>query len=83
MLANQCVSITDLRFKTKECLAGLWRHEKYVFINNKPVAVLVDIAKFEKWNSLFDFDKENIDQKAFVKYLARTSKKWPKPDRKK
>jgi len=46
-----------------------------VFINNKPVAVLVDIAKFEKWNSLFDFDKENIDQKAFVKYLARTSKK--------
>ena len=83
MLADQCVSITDLRFKTKECLSDLWRHEKYVFINNKPVAVLVDIAQFEKWNNLFDFDKDNIDQKSFVEYLKRTIKKWPKPDKRK
>ena len=82
MLSNQCISITDLRTKTKECLDDLWKQEKYIFVNNKPVAVLVDVAMFEKWNTLFDFEKEKIDQREFVKYLTDSTAKWQKNGRK-
>ena len=61
MLSNQCISITDLRTKTKECLEDLWKQEKYVFVNNKPVAVLMDVAMFEKWDTVVDFGEEGVD----------------------
>lgn len=70
MLSKQCISITDLRTKTNECLQDLEIAEKYVFINNKPVAVLMDVTKFEHRENAFDFKKERIDQKEFVEYLA-------------
>ena len=78
MLTNQCISITDLRTKTKERLDDLWKQEKYVFVNNKPVAVLMDVVMFEKWNTVFDFEKEKINQDEFVKYLYSTAKKISK-----
>lgn len=78
MLSNQCVSITDLRTKTKECLEDLWSQEKYVFVNNKPVAVLMDVAQFEKWETAFDFQREHINQEEFIKYLANSKEKWQK-----
>ncbi|MFA6255907.1 MAG: hypothetical protein WC606_01865 [Candidatus Absconditabacterales bacterium] len=78
MLTNQCISITDLRTKTKERLDDLGKQEKYVFVNNKPVAVLMDVVMFEKWNTVFDFEKEKINQDEFVKYLYSTAKKISK-----
>lgn len=47
MLKNQCISVTDLRTKTKDCLKGLGKKPKYVFLNNRPIAVLVDIQEYE------------------------------------
>jgi hypothetical protein len=69
MLSKQCISITDLRTKTSECLQDLGKSEKYIFINNKPVAVLMDVTQFEDWQTAFDFHKEHIDQNEFVRYL--------------
>ena len=82
MLSKQCISITDLRTKTNECLEDLWKFEKYIFINNKPVAVLMDVNQFENRQTAFDFPKEQIDQKEFVKYLTNSTKKWPKNGKK-
>jgi hypothetical protein len=48
MIKDQCISVTDLRTDTKKCLEGLEEEPKYVFINNKPVAVIVDIVAYEK-----------------------------------
>lgn len=75
MLSKQCISITDLRTKTNECLQDLEIAEKYIFINNKPVAVIMDVAQFENWETAFDFQKEKIDQKEFLKYLADSKKR--------
>ncbi len=47
MFKDQCISVTDLRTKTKECIEGLEKASKYIFVNNKPVAVLVDIDEYE------------------------------------
>ncbi|MEK7528272.1 MAG: hypothetical protein AAB592_00715 [Patescibacteria group bacterium] len=47
MLKDQCISVTDLRVNTKQCLADLNKEPKYIFVNNKPVAVLIDIVQFE------------------------------------
>ena len=47
MIKDQCVSVTDLRTKTKECLSGIDKAPKYIFVNNKPVAVLVNIDEYE------------------------------------
>ena len=48
MLRDQCISITDLRTKTKACLEHLEGGEKYVFVNNKPKAVILDIEIYEQ-----------------------------------
>ncbi len=47
MFKDQCISVTDLRTKTKECVEGLEKAPKYIFVNNKPIAVLVDIEEYE------------------------------------
>jgi len=47
MFQDQCISVTDLRTQTKKCLEDLEKAEKYVFINNKPKAVIVDIKYYE------------------------------------
>lgn len=48
MLQDQCISVTDLRTKTKECLEDLNNQPKYIFMNNKPIAVIVDIGEYEE-----------------------------------
>ena len=48
MLQNQCISVTDLRTKTKECLEGLTNEPKYIFINNRPIAVILNINEYEE-----------------------------------
>lgn len=47
MLKQQVVSVTDLRTKTKASLTGLKNGPKFVFSNNSPVAVLMDVDEYE------------------------------------
>lgn len=47
MLKSQCISVTKLRTKTKECLEDLARDPKFIFVNNEPIAVLLDIQEYE------------------------------------
>lgn len=47
MLKSQCISVTKLRTKTKECLENLAKDPKFIFVNNEPVAVLLDIQEYE------------------------------------
>ena len=47
MLSDQCISVTDLRVHTKDCLENLVDAPKYIFVSNKPVAVLLDIQVYE------------------------------------
>jgi len=47
MLKNQCISVTELRTKTKKCVENSSKKPQYIFVNNKPVAVLVNIDEYE------------------------------------
>lgn len=47
MFKEQCISVTDLRTKTKECLDGVTQAPKYIFINNRPIAVLMSLRVYE------------------------------------
>lgn len=47
MLKDQCISVTNLRTETKKCLENLGKEPKYIFINNEPIAVLMDIIEYE------------------------------------
>lgn len=49
MLKKQCISVTTLRTKTKECLEDLAKDPKFIFVNNEPVAVLLDIQEYEEY----------------------------------
>ena len=57
MVTDQIISISDLRVKTSTYIKSLkddW--DKYIFINNKPKAVLVDVNRYEK---LLEIAKNN------------------------
>ena len=47
MLKDQVISVTDLRTKTKQCLEDLTDQPKYIFSNNKMVAVLLNVEEYE------------------------------------
>lgn len=47
MLSSQVISITDLRTNTAKIIDSL-RGVKYVFVNNKPKSVIMDIKSYEK-----------------------------------
>ncbi len=48
MLKDQCISVTELRTKTKKCLEEIDKAPKYVFSNNHPIAVLLGITVYEE-----------------------------------
>jgi len=76
MLKDQCISITDLRRKTKDCLKGLDKHEKFVFVNNQPVAVLASIELYEdlmKYHRLQPLSLEEVTPKMLAA-IERTKK---------
>ncbi|MFA6992203.1 MAG: hypothetical protein WC269_02895 [Candidatus Gracilibacteria bacterium] len=80
MLPEQCVSVTDLRTQTKKCLEGLEHGEKYVFVNNKPKAVIVDVVLYEKIKAdlgqtyrLLEMNKKEISPRLMAK-IAETRK---------
>ena len=47
MLTDQCISVTDLKKNMNAYVKDL-RKDKIIFVNNAPVAVLLDIKKYEK-----------------------------------
>lgn len=47
MLTDQCVSVTDLKKNMNAYVKDL-RRDKIIFVNNTPVAVLMDVKKYEK-----------------------------------
>ncbi len=47
MITDQCVSVTDLKKNMNAYVKDLKR-EKIIFVNNTPVAVLMDVRKYEK-----------------------------------
>jgi len=68
MIKEQCVSVTDLRTKTKECLNGIDKAPKYIFVNNKPIAVLVDIDEFEEMSKprLLELGVDQVNESLLV-----------------
>lgn len=81
MLKDQCISVTELRTKTKECLEDLDKEPKYIFINNHPIAVLVDINKYEEHflnPELIELPNDEVDEK--LEKQAKTAKKSKKSD---
>lgn len=47
MLTDQCISVTDLKKNMNSYVKDLKR-DKIIFVNNTPVAVLMDVKKYEK-----------------------------------
>ena len=47
MITDQCVSVTDLKKDMNAIIKDL-RKEKIIFVNNAPIAVLMDVRKYEK-----------------------------------
>lgn len=81
MFTDQCISITNLRNQTKKCLEGLEQEPKYIFINNKPVAVIIDIVVYEKnfaKPQLIELKKSEVDET--TKKKAAIAKKTKKSD---
>jgi len=79
MIKDQCVSVTDLRTKTKECLSGIDKAPKYIFVNNKPVAVLVNIDAYESMTKpqLIELSTDEVSQELLneAKKAKKTSQK--------
>jgi prevent-host-death family protein len=72
MITDQCVSVTDLKKDMNAIIKDLKR-EKIIFVNNTPVAVLMDVRKYEK--ILKDTDIINITvEPKFSKKLAKKAK---------
>jgi prevent-host-death family protein len=46
MLTDQCISVTDLKKNMNAYIKDL-RKDKIIFVNNAPIAVLIDIKKYE------------------------------------
>jgi prevent-host-death family protein len=57
MFTDQCISVTDLKKNMNAYVKDL-RKDKIIFVNNSPVAVLMDVKKYEK--ILRDIDFLNI-----------------------
>lgn len=81
MLQDQCISVTDLRTKTKECLEDLDKEPKYIFINNRPIAVLLNIKEYEEFlvkPQLIELQEDEIDEN--LKKHSAVAKKSKKSD---
>lgn len=81
MFQDQCISVTDLRTKTKECLEDLNKEPKYIFINNHPIAVLLDIITYEKCflkPELVELNDSDVDEELIKQ--AKKAKKSKKSD---
>ncbi|MBA4336409.1 hypothetical protein C0416_01360 [bacterium] len=65
MTKSQCISVTQLRTETKKCLEGIEEEPKYIFINNQPVAVIINVVDYEKlcgFPELIELDKKEVSK---------------------
>lgn len=79
MIKDRCISVTDLRTKTKDCLTDLDKHPKYVFINNRPIAVILDIKEYE--DNFYETDLVELPKSEVTKDLLHKAKKALKSDK--
>ena len=70
MLTDQCVSVTDLKKNMNAYVKNL-KKDKIIFVNNAPVAVLMDVKKYEKMmkenNYLNIWNENSISPKKSIK----------------
>lgn len=70
MLTQQCISVTDLKKNANAYIQDL-AVPKFIFVNNKPTAVLLDIDVYEKeheWYVDFVFDPPVSPKKILDEY---------------
>ena len=72
MITDQCVSVTDLKKDMNAIIKDLKR-EKIIFVNNTPVAVLMDVRKYEKIFKNTDIINITVEPK-FPKKLTKKEK---------
>lgn len=80
MIKDQCISVTDLRTNTKQCLQETRKGPKYVFVNNKPVAVILNIDEYESNFKPALFELSNDEITTSLKKAALKAQKTPKKD---
>jgi len=81
MIKSQCISVTQLRTETKKCLDGVEEEPKYVFVNNQPIAVIINIDDYENlcgYTELKELNKNEISEE--MKKEAAKAKKVKKSD---
>ena len=71
MFTDQCVSVTDLKKDMNSMLKNL-RKDKIIFVNNTPVAVLMDVRKYEQMIKDWDFLNSSIEP---IRQTRKGSKK--------
>lgn len=69
MITDQCISVTDLKKDMNATLKNL-KKDKFIFVNNSPVAVLMDVKKYEqimKESNFLNYEKESKIRKVIRK----------------
>ncbi|WP_439480639.1 hypothetical protein [Chryseobacterium aquaticum] len=61
MLADQMISVSDLRYKTKLVLESLNTGAKYVLLNNKLEAVILTPTEYEYFKQLQKAEEWRLD----------------------
>ena len=75
MITQQVISVTDLRINTAKILDSL-RGIKYIFVNNKPKSVIMDIKYYEAL-------QKKMEQDTLLKetaYAEKSGKRFKKVD---
>ena len=80
MLKQQLISVTDLRTRTKECLEDLEKTPKFIIVNSKMVAVLLNPEEYEALvqPNLLELPTANVTPSMRKKALK--AKRIPKRD---
>ena len=78
MLKEQVVSVTDLRLHTKQCLENLETNPKFIFSNNRMVAVILRVEEYEMLTrpDLLELPQDQVTDK--MKKMADEAIKTPK-----
>lgn len=71
MISDKVISISDLRSNATNIIKNLNLWEKYIFIHNKPKAVLIDSEVFE-----FLEAKWEIPTKSDIEAFKNSTWKW-------
>lgn len=69
MIRDQCISVTDLKKDMNAILKNL-KKDKFIFVNNAPVAVLMDVKKYEqmvKESNFLNYERKLKARKAIRK----------------